>query len=68
VAAHPAAEFVAGGYDSGELQLGDIKTRRSVVLKMADGSAITCLAWSPDGFKLAVGNESGALLVIDLRR
>jgi WD40 repeat protein len=68
VAAHPAAEFVAGGYDSGELQLGDIKTRRSVALKMADGSAITCVAWSPDGYKLAVGNEAGALLVIDLRR
>jgi WD40 repeat protein len=68
VAAHPAAEFVAGGYDSGELQLGDIKTRRSVVLKMADGSAITCLAWSPDGFRLAVGNERGDLLRIDLRR
>lgn len=68
VAAHPTAEFVAGGYDSGELQLGDIKTRRSVVLKMADGSAITCLAWSPDGFKLAVGNERGDLLVVDLRR
>ncbi|WP_422009700.1 WD40 repeat domain-containing protein [Reyranella sp.] len=68
VAAHPAAEFVAGGYDSGELQLGDIRTRRSVVLKMADGSAITCLAWSPDGFKLAVGNDRGDLLTIDLRR
>ncbi len=68
VAAHPAAEFVAGGYDSGELQLGDIKSRRSVVLKMADGSAITCLAWSPDGFRLAAGNEAGTLLVLDLRR
>ncbi len=68
VAAHPAAEFVAGGYDSGELQLGDIKTRRSAVLKMADGSAVSCLAWSPDGFHLAAGNDNGDLLVVDLRR
>jgi len=68
VAAHPAAEFVAGGYDSGELQLGDIKTRRSVVLKMSDGSPISALAWSPDGFALAAGNDNGDLLVIDLRR
>jgi len=68
VAAHPTAEFVAGGYDSGELQLGDIKSKRSVVLKMADGSSITCLAWSPDGWRLAVGNEAGNLLVVDLRR
>lgn len=68
VAAHPTAEFVAGGYDSGELQLGDIKSRRSVVLKMADGSAITGLAWSPDGWRLAVGSDAGTLLVIDLRR
>lgn len=68
VAAHPAAEFVAGGYDSGELQLGDIKAKRSVVLKMADGSAITCLAWAADGLRLAVGNERGDLQVIDLKR
>jgi hypothetical protein len=68
VAAHPAAEFVTGGYDSGELQLGDIKTRRSAVLKMSDGSPVTCLAWSPDGWRLAAGNEAGNLLVIDLRR
>jgi WD40 repeat protein len=68
VAAHPAAEFVASGYDSGELQLGDIKTRRSVVLKMSDGSAINALAWSPDGFRLAAGNDNGDMLVLDLRR
>jgi WD40 repeat protein len=68
VAAHPAAEFVAGGYDSGELQLGDIKTRRSVVLRLSDGSPVSALAWSPDGFQLAAGNDKGDLLVIDLRR
>jgi WD40 repeat protein len=68
VAAHPAAEFVAGGYDSGELQLGDIKARRSVVLRMSDGSPVSCIAWSPDGFRLAVGNDNGDMLVVDLRR
>jgi WD40 repeat protein len=68
VSAHPTAEYVAGGYDSGELQLGDIKARRSVVLKLADGSPITCVAWSPDGEKLAAGNERGDMLVIDLKR
>ncbi len=68
VAAHPSAEFVAGGYKSGEVQLGDIKTRNAVVLKLADSAAITCLAWSPDGFSLATGNERGDLLIINLRR
>jgi WD40 repeat protein len=68
VAAHPAAEYLAGGYDSGELQVGDIKARRSAVLRMSDGSAITCLAWSPDGTHLAAGTENGDMLVIDLRR
>ncbi|MFO1082198.1 MAG: hypothetical protein U1E23_16395 [Reyranellaceae bacterium] len=68
VAAHPTAEYVAGGYDSGELQLGDVRSRRSVVVKMADASPITCLAWSPDGERLAAGNERGDLLVLHLRR
>ena len=57
-----------GATISGELQLGDIKMRRSVVLKVADGSAVSGLAWSPDGFHLAAGNDNGDLLVIDLRR
>jgi WD40 repeat protein len=68
VAAHPTAEFVAGGYDSGELQLGDVKSRRSAAVRMADGSAITCLAWAPGGFRLAAGNERGDLILIDLER
>ena len=68
VAAHPTAEYVAGGFDTGELQLGDIKTKRTVVVKLADKSASTCLAWSPDGAALAAGNENGDLLSIDLKR
>ncbi|MBV8193056.1 MAG: WD40 repeat domain-containing protein [Alphaproteobacteria bacterium] len=68
VAAQPAGEYVAGGFDSGELQVGDVKLRQSAVLKMADGSPITCLDWSPDGQKLAAGNERGDMLVLDLRR
>ncbi len=68
VAAHPTAEYVAGGYDSGELQVGDIKSKRSAVIRMVDGNAVTCLAWSPDGTRLAAGTEGGDMLVIDLRR
>jgi WD40 repeat protein len=68
VAASPASDVVAGGYDSGELQLGEIKSKRSAVLRMSDGSAITCLAWSPDGLRLAAGNDKGDLLTIDLAR
>jgi hypothetical protein len=35
---------------------------------MSDGSAVSGLAWSPDGFHLAVGNDNGNMLVVDLRR
>jgi WD40 repeat protein len=65
---HSVAEFVASGHESGEVQLGNSRTRDSVVLKLADSSPVTCLAWSPDGVRLAVGNERGDLVVIDLRR
>jgi WD40 repeat protein len=68
VAASPVAEFVAGGYDSGEIQVGDVKKQLSRVVRLSDGSPITCLAWSPDGTRLAAGNERGDLLTIDLRR
>ena len=31
-------------------------------------SAVSALAWSPNGLQLAAGNDNGDLLVIDLRR
>jgi WD40 repeat protein len=40
----------------------------AVVLKMSDGSAVSGLAWSPDGLHLAVGNDNGDMLVVDLSR
>ncbi|MGE4074745.1 MAG: WD40 repeat domain-containing protein [Reyranella sp.] len=66
VAALDTSHLVAGGYDSGEIQIGDVKNRQSMVVKLADGSPVTCLAWSPKASKLAVGNERGDLVVIDL--
>ena len=45
-----------------------IKQRRAMVIKLADRSPITALAWSPDGWRIAAGNEGGAAFVIDLRR
>jgi WD40 repeat protein len=68
VAGHPEADYAAGGFDSGELQVGDLRQRRSMVVKLADKSPITCLAWSPDGWRLAAGNEAGQAFVIDLQK
>ena len=68
VATHPRAEFVAGGYDSGEVQVGDFRQRRAMVVKLADKSPITCLAWSGDGWRLAAGNEAGMACIIELGR
>jgi WD40 repeat protein len=68
VAAHPNSDFIVGGYDSGEIQLGEAKSKRAAVIKMSDNSAITCLAWSPDGLLIAAGNANGYLLTVSLTR
>jgi len=68
VLCHPREDYVAGGWDSGELQVGDFKQRRAGVLKLADKSPISCLAWSPDGRRIAAGNEDGMAFLIEIRR
>ena len=68
IAAHPADSFIAAGFDTGEVQLGDCKTRRSAVVKLAGDGQISALAWSPGGWSLAVGTDQGVVEVIELRR
>ena len=68
IVAHPADSFIAAGFDTGEVQLGDCKTRRSAVIKLAGDGQISALAWSPGGWSLAVGTDQGVVELIELRR
>jgi WD40 repeat protein len=68
IAGHPADSFIAAGFDTGEVQLGDCKTKRSAVIKLAGDGQVSALAWSPDGWSLAVGTDQGIVEMIDLRR
>ncbi|MGE0420854.1 MAG: WD40 repeat domain-containing protein [Reyranellaceae bacterium] len=68
IAGHPADSFIAAGFDTGEVQLGDSKTRRSAVIKLAGDGQVSALAWSPGGWSLAVGTDQGVVEMIDLRR
>jgi len=66
VACHPKDELVAAGYADGTLLIVQIGTGRVVVLAKAGGAAISALAWSPDGGRLAMGAEDGCAAVYDL--
>jgi WD40 repeat protein len=68
VAAHPAAPFVAAGFSHGSVEIGDIAKKRTLALAPPVGSPASALAWSPDGWRLAVGTESGLLRLFDLRK
>jgi len=67
VAAHPGAPFVAAGFSHGAIEIGDLAKRRTLALAAATGSPVSTLAWSPDGWRLAAGTESGVLRVFELR-
>jgi WD40 repeat protein len=67
VAAHPAAPFVAAGFSHGAIEIGDIAKRRTMPLSPPVDSPVSALAWSPDGWRLAAGTESGLLRLFDLR-
>jgi WD40 repeat protein len=68
IAVHRSAAFAIAGYDNGEVVLGDLAARRVTPLKSAGDGAVSALAWSPDGLRIAFGTESGAAAVVDLDR
>ena len=65
LACHPRHNLVATGCEDGAMMLGDLDQARDLVIKHADGGAITALAWSPDGDFLIAGNDMGEAMVLD---
>lgn len=66
VASHPAHEAVAAGFGDGMVVLADIPSERIVPVAGPKGrGAVTTMAWSADGARLAFGTESGFAAVVD---
>ncbi len=66
VACHPQIDMVAAGYKDGSVVLADIASKRALPIVSAGGSPISALAWSPDGARLAFGDEDGGVSVVYL--
>lgn len=66
VACHPAHEAVAAGFSDGLVVLAEIASERIVPVAGPKGrGAVTSLAWSAEGARLAFGTESGFAAVVD---
>jgi WD40 repeat protein len=67
VAAHPAAAYVAAGFSHGALEIADIAAKKMLPLAAPSDSPVSALAWADDGWRIAMGTESGRVLIVDLR-
>ncbi|MBX6425433.1 MAG: WD40 repeat domain-containing protein [Variibacter sp.] len=66
VACHPTQEVAAAGYADGTVLLVRIGDGAEVLARKPDGSAISALAWSRAGDRLAFGTEGGAAGILTL--
>jgi WD40 repeat protein len=64
VAAHPFRDFAAMGHADGSIVLAQADGERCAVLRLGDGAAVSAMAWSADGLRLATGSESGFAAVM----
>jgi WD40 repeat protein len=66
VACHPLQEIVAAGFEDGMVMLARIEDGAEILAKKPGSAAVSALAWSDEGAKLAFGAEDGAAGVVDL--
>lgn len=64
---HPLNAYVAVGFQDGAVLLARQEDRRELMVRRAAGQAITGLAWSSDGRRLAYGTEDGHAGLVDFR-
>ena len=66
VAFHPSEEVLAIGYADGAAILVRFADQLGMELDEAGEGAVTALAWSADGKRIAIGDEAGRGAIIDL--
>ena len=66
VAGTPDRTILAAGLDDGRVWACDLTSRRLEPIRAEKGAAITALAVSPDGRRVAFGDEEGQAGVMDL--
>lgn len=71
VLAHPKLDAIAAGFENGKVIVGQPGSPRVMSIvdppKDKEPSAVTVLAWTPDGDRLLAGTESGDIHVVDFR-
>jgi WD40 repeat protein len=65
VAFHPLNAYVAAGYQDGAILLARQDDMKELLVRRAKSGAVTGLAWSRDGRRLAYGTEGGITGLVD---
>jgi WD40 repeat protein len=66
VACHPTQEIVAVGFEDGLVMLCRINDGAEILARKPGSAAVSALAWSADGSRLAFGTEDGEAGIADL--
>lgn len=67
VSCHPSREIVAVGYEDGLALLVRIEDEAEILVKNADASSISAMAWNSAGTRLALACKNGTARIIDLK-
>ncbi|MGH6951747.1 MAG: WD40 repeat domain-containing protein [Vitreimonas sp.] len=66
VAFHPSEETLAIGYADGAAMVVRLSDQLGTELDEPGEGAVTALAWSPDGARIAIGDEAGRGAIVDV--